>query len=120
MTTADGTPQQLSVTITGTNDGPVITNTAEAQTGSATEDTTLTATGQLSASDADAGATQSWSVQGNATGSYGSLVVNSSGQWTYTLDNANHQNLAQGESDVESFTVRVTGSSTWNKIAPTS
>lgn len=98
----------LTVTLTGSNDGPVITNTAGALAGAVAEDTALTATGQLSAADVDNGATQTWSVQGAAVGSYGAMAVDSNGQWTYTLDNAAHQNLAQGESRNESFVVRVT------------
>lgn len=100
--------QLVTVTITGTNDSPVITNTAAARVGAVTEDTALTATGQLSASDVDNGATQTWSVQGAAVGIYGALAVNSTGQWTYTLNNAAHQDLAQGEVHNESFVVRVT------------
>ena len=42
-----------------------------------TEDTALTASGQLIATDVDHGATQTWSVQGNATGTYGSIEVDS-------------------------------------------
>ncbi|PBB91593.1 hypothetical protein CK215_15040 [Mesorhizobium sp. WSM3864] len=96
---------QLTITLTGTNDGPVITSGTQA--GSVTEDTQLTATGQVQASDVDNGATQTYS--GNAAGSYGSFAVDAStGVWTYTLDNAAHQNLAQGESHVEIFTVTVT------------
>ena len=32
----------------------------------------------------------------------------STGAWTYTLDNAGHQDLAEGESHTETFTVTVT------------
>ena len=32
----------------------------------------------------------------------------STGVWTYTLDNAGHQDLAEGESHTETFTVTVT------------
>ncbi|PBC02410.1 VCBS domain-containing protein, partial [Mesorhizobium sp. WSM3860] len=96
---------QLTITVTGTNDGPVITSGTQA--GAVTEDTQLTATGQVQASDVDNGATQAYS--GNAAGAYGSFAVDAStGQWTYTLDNAAHQNLAQGESHTEIFTVTVT------------
>ncbi|QKD05908.1 hypothetical protein EB235_34470 [Mesorhizobium loti R88b] len=99
------TTQDVTVTINGTNDGPVITSGV--QTGSVTEDTQLTATGQVQASDVDNGATQAYS--GDATGTYGSFVVDAStGAWTYTLDNAAHQNLAQGESHTDTFTVTVT------------
>jgi len=97
--------QAVVLNITGTNDAPVITSAAQA--GAVQEDSTLTATGRVSASDVDHNATATYS--GNAAGAYGSFAVNaSSGEWIYTLDNANHQNLAQGESHSESFTVTVT------------
>lgn len=105
----DGSASQtVTVNIGGTNDAPVITNTATALVGSVKEDTTLSASGQLSASDVDNGATQTWSVQGAATGVYGVIAVDANGKWTYALDNAAHQNLAVGESHAETFTVRVT------------
>ena len=106
VSAADGTRQLISITINGSNDGPVISGGVIS--GAVTEDTALTASGQLTASDADAGAMQTWSVQGAATGIYGSFAVDQAGQWTYTLDNANHQDLAAGESHVETFIVRVT------------
>lgn len=100
--------QSVTVTVAGTNDAPVITNGAAARAGAVQEDGQLTATGQLSASDVDHGATQTWSVQGPAVGSYGNLAVAANGQWTYRLDNAAHQGLAAGESHDDAFTVRVT------------
>ena len=92
------------------NHAPVITNTAAALLGAAREDVTPSVSGQLSASDVDAGATQTWSVQGAAAGTYGSLAVNATGQWTYTLNNsaAVVQALAAGVTRNESFTVRIT------------
>src|SRR5204862_384517 len=97
--------QDVTITITGTNDAPVITSAP--QSGAVQEDVTLTATGTVTSSDVDHGATASYS--GNATGTYGSFAVNAAtGAWTYTLDNANHQDLAQGESHTETFTVTVT------------
>lgn len=98
----------VTLTITGTNDGPVVTNSVEELAGAVQEDGVLTATGQLGASDPDHNATQTWTVQGAATGSYGSIAVDASGQWLYTLDNPAHQDLAQGESHEEAFTIRVT------------
>src|SRR5207253_1866145 len=97
--------QDVVITINGTNDLPVITSAAQA--GSVKEDTTLSATGQVTSSDVDHGATAAYS--GDATGTYGSFAVNAStGVWTYTLDNAGHQDLAAGESHTETFTVTVT------------
>ncbi|WP_264914986.1 VCBS domain-containing protein, partial [Shewanella xiamenensis] len=71
---------------------------------------TPTATGQLSATDVDNGATQTWSVQGTPDTTYGSFSVDATGKWTYTLDNtkAATQALAEGQSQQLTFTVRVT------------
>src|SRR6185312_4237645 len=97
--------QPVTITITGTNDKPVITSADQA--GTVTEDTALTASGTVTSSDVDHGATATYS--GDATGTYGSFAVNAAtGVWTYTLDNANHQNLAAGETHIETFTVTVT------------
>ena len=95
----------LTVVINGTNDAPVITSGAQA--GTVKEDTTLTATGTVTSSDVDHGATAAYS--GNATGTYGSFAIDAStGVWTYTLANAGHQDLAEGESHTETFKVTVT------------
>ena len=90
--------QNVLITINGTNDAPVITSGAQA--GTVKEDTTLTATGTVTSSDVDHGATAAYS--GDATGTYGSFAIDAStGVWTYTLDNAGHQALAEGESHTE-------------------
>ncbi|GBG13993.1 uncharacterized protein NMK_1549 [Novimethylophilus kurashikiensis] len=104
------TPASVSFTLTGTNDTPVVTNAAADTTGSVQEDVVTAISGQLSASDVDHGATQTWSVQGGDTGTYGSIAVDANGKWTYTLNNdaSNVQSLAAGESHDETFTVRVT------------
>ena len=105
----DGSASQIvTVTLTGSNDAPVITNTPAALLGTVKEDTALSATGLLSASDVDHGATQTWSVQGSATGTYGAIAVDATGKWTYVLDNAAHETMAAGETHIETFTVRVT------------
>ncbi|KFZ37729.1 hypothetical protein HR45_07670, partial [Shewanella mangrovi] len=97
--------QLVTITINGTNDAPVITS--DTQTGSVQEDTTLTANGTVTADDVDNGAILSFS--GNATGTYGSFAIDAAtGEWIYTLDNANQQALAQGETHTETFTVTVT------------
>ena len=102
--------QTVTVTLTGTNDAPVITNTSATLLGAVQEDTTLSISGQLSASDVDTGATQTWSVQNSAAGTYGAIAVDSNGKWTYSLANGavNAQALAQGEHHDETFTLRVT------------
>ena len=98
--------QTIVVTVNGTNDAPMISGVA---TGSVQEDTTLTTTGQLHSTDVDHNATASWSVA-NGTGTYGSLAVDATGKWTYTVNNAasNVQSLAQGQTVADTFTVKVT------------
>ncbi len=64
----------LTITIAGSNDAPVITSNAAAASGAVTENSAPTATGTLTSSDVDAGATATWSVSG--TGSYGGISIN--------------------------------------------
>ena len=120
LTDAEGaaTTATLIVTITGTNDNPVITSSTTDSTGSVTEAGnaddgtvvagTATTSSTLTSSDVDVGSTATWS--GDATGTYGSLVIGSSGKWTYTLDNSSTatQALDEGDSVTETFTVTVT------------
>ncbi|RBP79296.1 VCBS repeat-containing protein [Shewanella putrefaciens] len=94
--------QNLSITVTGTNDGPTI---AGVNTGSTAEDNTQAVTGQLSIADADD--SQAHFVAQNAAGSYGSITLAEDGQWSYQLDNskADVQALKTGETVTDSFTV---------------
>jgi large repetitive protein len=108
----DGTASQVvTVKLTGTNDAPVVTNTVAATNGAVAEDGATLATGHLAVNDVDNGATQAWSVQGDAAGTFGTIAVDAAtGEWTYNLNNgaANVQALAAGEAHTETFTVRVT------------
>ncbi|TEW53206.1 hypothetical protein E2R68_13310, partial [Psychromonas sp. RZ22] len=100
------TTQDVSVTITGTNDAPVISSGV--QTGAVVEDGTLTAQGQVTATDVDHGAVLTYSTP-NLVSTYGSFTLDSStGTWGYSLDNANHQDLAAGETHTDTITVTVT------------
>jgi len=109
----------LTITITGTNDAPVITSTAADAAGAVTEAGNLdngtvvagtpSASGTLTSSDVDAGTTATWS--GNVTGTYGAFAINAStGVWTYTLDNSDGdtQALKEGQTVTETFTGTVT------------
>src|SRR5438067_801544 len=89
--------QVVTLTITGTNDSPVITSNAAAAAGAVIEAGNLdngtvvagtpSANGTLTSSDVDSGATATWS--GNASGTYGAFAINpTTGAWTYTLDNS--------------------------------
>src|SRR5207249_1725837 len=102
--------QVVTLTITGTNDSPVITSNATAAAGAVTEAGNLdngtvvagtpSASGTLSSSDVDADHTAAWS--GSATGTYGAFAINAStGIWTYTLDNSDGDTQALNEGQTE-------------------
>ncbi|MGF6408327.1 VCBS repeat-containing protein, partial [Pseudomonas frederiksbergensis] len=105
--------QQVTVTVTGSNDAPVLSFASGNDVGAVQEDTSLSVSGQFSSSDIDHAATATWSIAGSNTGSYGSIAVDSSGQWTYTLANGTDgvasavQSLKAGESHNEVFTIQV-------------
>ncbi|MER8807519.1 VCBS domain-containing protein, partial [Mesorhizobium australicum] len=109
----------LTITITGTNDSPVITTAVGGNEGTAVEagnldDGTVVAgdpdaSGTLTSSDVDTGATATWS--GDATGTYGAFAINpATGAWTYALNNADTDTnaLAEGAIVTDTFTATVT------------
>ena len=111
--------ETVTITLTGSNDAPVITSGAAAAAGTVTEagkedagaivPGTPDAGGQLTSADGDTGATATWS--GDATGTYGSFAIDpSTGVWTYTLDNfdADTDALAENQIETETFTATVT------------
>ncbi|WP_429071853.1 VCBS domain-containing protein [Aeromonas dhakensis] len=104
----DGTTHTVTITITGVNDAAMITGT---DTGGVTEDETnptLTETGTLTVSDVD-GADEAKFVAGNGTpsaGALGSLTITEGGAWTYNVDNSKVQYLGEGETRIETFTVK--------------
>ncbi|ANN71814.1 retention module-containing protein [Bordetella bronchialis] len=102
--TADGTPTEVTITIDGTNDKPEISGQA---TGAIKEDAAPSVSGQLAVSDVDVHDTHTWSVQGNPKGAYGTLTVDQTGKWTYTVDSKAVQALAEGQQKTETFNVLV-------------
>ncbi|SDK85603.1 type I secretion C-terminal target domain (VC_A0849 subclass) [Modicisalibacter muralis] len=112
VTTVDGTPHDVTITIMGTNDVPTISGAAS---GAVTEDgqadqeqgTAQSATGQLAVTDVDASDSHTWSLSGDGQGDYGTLTVDQTGQWVYTLDNAAAQNLGAGDQVTETYSVQV-------------
>ncbi|MEI3478655.1 MAG: VCBS domain-containing protein [Bilophila sp.] len=130
------TSQELTVTITGTNDAPVIEsvdNLVLKETGvqdGGNEETVsgenvtpsgdehkLTATGKVTAddvdSDNDADTLDYKFENGDSLSStietdYGTIIIDAKGNYTYTLDNDAAHGLAQGEEVTETFTVVVT------------
>ncbi|MGQ5524640.1 VCBS domain-containing protein, partial [Chitinimonas sp. PSY-7] len=102
----DGTPHEIKVTITGTNDKPVIGGDA---VGSVTEDAatpTLTDSGTLTISDADTGQAsfQTTGITASA-GALGVMTITPNGTWTYNVANSAVQYLKAGETKLETFTV---------------
>jgi VCBS repeat-containing protein len=98
---------QLTVTVTGTNDAPVVS----ADAGGIAEDEVASSGNVLANdSDVDSGAALSVANAGEQTGQYGRLTLGANGQWNYQLDNtlAAVQALAEGETASESFGVVVT------------
>ncbi|WP_152507242.1 VCBS domain-containing protein [Labrenzia sp. THAF35] len=89
--------QSLVITVTGTNDGPVLTAAAA----SAVEDGKVV-TGQMIATDVDTGDTKSFSISHPVDG----FAMNTDGSWTFDPSHAAYQHLAQGQ--VEQLTIPVT------------
>ncbi len=75
--------------------------------GAVTEGAALIASGQLTATDPDAGAVFAWSLEGSGTGAYGSFAVDATGQWTYTASPALVAPLTGADHPTETFTVKV-------------
>ena len=107
-------PEDLIVTITGSNDRPEIT--AIDRPSAVVEDGVSMTTGQVSATDVDTGDSLNYSLAdaGGATvqileGQYGRLeIIQGTGKYTYYLNNGKAQSLAEGEIGLDHFTVRVT------------
>nr|WP_081941205.1 retention module-containing protein [Aeromonas media] len=100
VTSIDGTKSSVTLTITGTDDAPVIS----ADTGAATEGDLTPVTGTLTASDADN--PDLAFVAGSESRDYGRFEVDGNGQWRFVLaDNATVDALTAGQQHVEQFTV---------------
>ena len=103
VTSLDGTEQSIEITITGTNDVPIISGDVS---GSVVEDEVFAASGQLSISDVDGG--EAFFNEGTVSGAHGSLTIDANGAWTYKVDNDQAAVQALGADDVLRDTVTVT------------
>lgn len=106
--------QPVTITITGTNDAPVLG--ASVKTATLVEDAkTYVATGRVIATDVDAGDALSYSAAPMTTGStdYGFFSVDRSGKWTFTVNRVSEAVQALGASDskVLDYDVTVTDKS---------
>ena len=110
VTTIDGTPQVVTITINGTNDAAVISGTT---TGSVTEDGGTkcdlpTATGTLTATDVDnAPGFTAVNCPTASDAGYGTFTMTADGVWVYKLDDSNCavQALNVGDTLTDSFKV---------------
>ncbi|EAU47295.1 VCBS [Salipiger bermudensis HTCC2601] len=108
VTSADGTSHDLIVTISGTEDAPVITGI---DSGALTEDLNVTqgaliTFGKLDIIDPDAGEA-AFVPQTDIAGSYGSFALAADGRWTYSALNGQVaiQGLGSGDSLTDSVTI---------------
>ena len=99
----DTTAAAAVLTLVGTNDAAVVSGAA---TGAVSEDATLTAAGQLAVADVDHGEAGFVAVNG-LSGTYGSLTMDATGAWTYSLDNASLAVQALGAGTVVSDVLTV-------------
>src|SRR5690606_12973383 len=94
---SDGSTQQVTVTITGTDDASVIAGTFSGALSEGNLGDVATASGTLSISDADADDAPSFADVASSAGDngYGSFAL-TGGTWTYTLDQSAVQDLDSG------------------------
>ncbi|MDW2127343.1 VCBS domain-containing protein, partial [Vibrio sp. 2033] len=114
LTATDGTQQNIVIDITGTEDTPVVTGTF---TGKVTEGNlgdVATATGTITISDVDNGDEPVFSNT-TVTGTYGELVL-VDGQWTYTLDQSQVQQLDEGDQVQDTITLTATDGTQQNIV----
>ena len=104
FTAADGTTTTVAITITGTNDAPVITGQTAGDR-SVTEESDLSASGTLGVTDVDDGEA-TFQPQTGTGASFGTYSINAAGEWSYTLNNQNEtvQALSAGETITDTLT----------------
>ncbi|PCK02929.1 MAG: hypothetical protein COA42_21705, partial [Alteromonadaceae bacterium] len=113
-TSTDGTVQQITVTINGSDDTSVVAGT---HTDSVDEgdvgDPVATATGTLTISDADTDDSPAFNNQGATGGDngFGSFSL-AGGTWTYTLDQSTVQTLNDGDTATDTITYTATDGTT--------
>ena len=110
LTAEDGTAQDITITINGTNDAAVITGVFTSSI-STNDNLTSTISGNLDHTDVDGNnADDLWEVVSSTTDSvnaYGTYSVTESGGWEYVLDNTNTaiNALRAGQSVTDTITL---------------
>ncbi|WP_197687448.1 VCBS domain-containing protein, partial [Vibrio sp. qd031] len=106
VTLSDGSDTKVTITITGTDDDPVIS----ADTDEVTEGDVTPVSGTLTATDADNPDLEF--TPNTITDAYGEFTVDANGNWTFTLaDNATVDALTAGQKEVREFTVTLSDGS---------
>ncbi|TYK66493.1 VCBS domain-containing protein, partial [Colwellia echini] len=102
FTSDDGTTETQTITITGSNDAADITVTASDTSVTEDDASNNTAIGTVSVSDIDTGE----GTLVSSTASYGTVVVDGTGVWEYSLDDSNAavQALPAGQTLVDTIT----------------
>ncbi|WP_298836631.1 Ig-like domain-containing protein [uncultured Roseobacter sp.] len=99
--------QQVTITLTGINDAPEVSDEDSALTGAIEEAAeAATISGTLVATDVDGPATLTWTIAATAA-VYGTFAVTPDGVWSYTIDNELADPLRAGETVTETLTVTV-------------
>ncbi|MEZ8141138.1 VCBS domain-containing protein, partial [Enterovibrio sp. FF113] len=107
LTASDGTQQNIVISITGTNDDPVLRGDT---TGSLSDDDNLTISGTIEIIDPDTGDTPTL-PNDSIDGSYGTLAL-VDGEWTYTLNPDSTASLPEGERTTDTITITASDGST--------
>ena len=97
--------QTVTVNVQGINDAPTVTSPPTEAEGTVTENTSVSASGLLVATDQDSESTPVWS--GGGVGQFGTFSISPTGAWTYVLD-ARAEELQQGQTISEIFVATVT------------
>ncbi|PCK04095.1 MAG: hypothetical protein COA42_19555, partial [Alteromonadaceae bacterium] len=112
-TSTDGTAQQITVTINGTDDASVVAGTHTDSVNEGDEGDAVTATGTLGISDVDGDDSPNFNDVGSTAGdnAYGNFVL-SAGNWAYTVDQSSVQSLNSGDSVNDTITYTATDGTT--------
>ncbi|KYG21639.1 hypothetical protein SE92_16370 [Bradyrhizobium sp. AT1] len=98
----DGTTKDVTFTVHGVNDAAAI---GDPDQHDVTEDGQLTASGQLTISDADQNQAAFQAGQVTASANLGTVTLQADGHYTYAVDNAAVQYLGANDVKTEAFTV---------------
>ncbi len=99
VTSVDGTPSTIKVTINGTNDAATVSSATVAVDET---DTAITTSGNLTSTDVDN--PNNTFTPDSITGTHGNLTIDTNGHWVFTANNAFNQ-LNVGDKVEETFTV---------------